>query len=141
MSDAYEDTLAAMQASLAAFLPERYVQRSLLLDPGAEKKERLELGVICLVSGGGGGYANYSGREGELGSLSVKVVGFLKVGDKTAPVAVEQAELALRADVIAWCQQIKPEPLADVVPGNWSQSQQLEHPYGWVTMDLTVRNV
>lgn len=136
-----EQTMVAMEASLQALLPERDVQRSLPRDPAAEKVKRLEQGLICLVSGGGGNFANYQNREGELGSMTVKVVGFLKVPDKSEPVAIEQAELALLADLLAWCQEIKAEPLDDVVPGSWQQSMQLEHPFGWVALDLTVRNV
>ncbi|WP_367846454.1 hypothetical protein [Rhodoferax sp. WC2427] len=141
MSGIQEQTLAAMVASLAARMPGRTVQRSLPKDPAGLQVADLVPGLVCIVAAGGGSFANWSGREGELGSMNVKVVAFLAVDEDTEPQAIEQAENALLADLLAWCQDIKPEPLDDVVPGNYQQSSQVEHPYGWLVLDLTVRNV
>ena len=98
-----EDVLEAMRESLAAQLPGRYVQRS-LMDPSTEKNERLADGVLCLVATGGGSFANWLGRAGELGTVNVTLVGYVKVADKSEPVEVERAELAMLADVLGWCQ-------------------------------------
>lgn len=141
----HEDTMVALVASLAAAMPTRHVQRK-LIDPANESKERLAAGVLCVVSGGGGEFLNYQGREGELGSMNVKVVGFLQVPIKMAGVAttgedVEKAELALLDDLLAWCQLVKPAPIDSTLPGDWRQSQQLEHPMGWLALDLKVSHV
>lgn len=142
---AQEDVMVALVASLAAAMPTRHVQRK-LVDPGNESQARLEAGVVCVVSGGGGDFLNYQGREGELGSMNVQVVGFLQVPTKVAGVAttgedVEKAELALLGDLLAWCQTAKPVPIDSTLPGNWRQSQQLEHPMGWLALELKVGHV
>ena len=135
-----DDVMDALKASLAAALPARHVQRR-LVDPGTEKSARLEAGVICVVSAGGGSFANWQGREGELGTMNVIVVGFVKVADSAPSDDVERAELALLADLLGWCQLVKPEPLDSVYPGSYRQSQQLAHPVGWLALDLQVRHV
>jgi len=135
----FDAALAAMVASLAAQLPGRHVQRS-LVDPANETATRLTSGVICLVSEGGGQFANYRGREGELGRLNVRVVGFVQVAEAAEAVAVESAELALLRDVLGWVNAPTVHPGVDFIePGDFAQSKQLEHPYGWVTLALTVR--
>lgn len=137
----HETTLAAMTLSLATALPARFVQRGLPMDPAAAPKAQMEAGLICVVGTGGANFANWSGREGELGDMAVKLVCFCKVEPRSERVEIEQKELALLADLLAWCQTRKAEPLDDVVPGSWTQSAQMEHPFGWLVLELTVRNV
>lgn len=135
-----ELVMQALKTSLAAAMPTRHVQRG-LVDPAIEKLERLSAGVICLVSAGGGSFANWTGREGELGTMNVAVVGFLQVGAKAAKEAIEQEELALLGDLLAWCGQVHAEPIDTVTPGDYRQSQQLDHPSGWLALDLKVSHV
>ena len=53
---------------------------------------------------------------------------------------IEQAELALLQDVLDWCTAPGTvRPLNAVYPLDWTQSAQLEHPYGWVALRLDVR--
>lgn len=132
-----ELVMQALEASMAAAMPQRHVQRK-LVDPAKEKLDRLTAGVICVVSAGGGNFANWSGREGELGTMNVAVVGFLQVGAKTSTEAVEQAELAMLGDLLDWCQQQHADPIGSVTPGDYRQSQQLSHPMGWLALDLKV---
>jgi hypothetical protein len=135
-----DTALEGIKASMAAALPLRVVQRSLVLDPQTHDPAALEAGVICLVSGGGGRFANYRGREGQLGHVSVGVVGFVKVADDAPTGAVEAAELALLHDVLAWVQSPGlPRPFDSALPQDWRQSRQLEHPYGWIVLELDVR--
>lgn len=141
MSNIHDDMLEAMKDSLAAALPNRLVQRGLPVDPAAERAERLALGLVCVVGDGGGNFANWAGREGEIGDMGVKLVCLCKVEPKAPRVDVEQLELAILADLLAWVQAIKAEPLDDVIPSNWTQSKQMEHPFGWLVLDLTVRHV
>lgn len=142
----HEPALAGIAASLAACLPHRVVQRSLVLDPLSHDPAELARGVVCLVSASGGSFANYRGREGQLGRLALQVVCFLKVPEASAAVAIEQAELALLDEVLAWVGA----PLAGLppgaampwdvaLPGDWRQSRQQEHPYGWLVLELDVR--
>lgn len=128
----------AVKVSLAAALPARHVQRS-LVEPANESRERLLAGVLCLVSGGGGGFANYRGREGDLGHMNVTVVGFVLVAENTLPADVERAELDLLGDVLTWVNTTGVPGLDVVTPGDWTQSKQLEHPYGWMALALKVK--
>lgn len=137
---AQELVMQALKSSLEAALTRRYVRRG-LVDPGSEKLEHLKAGVICLVAGGGGNFANWQGREGELGTMSVKLVGFLAVDESKPKEAIEQAELDLLDDVLAWCRQPHAEVISSVLPQDWRQSQQLEHPFGWLALDLKVGGV
>jgi hypothetical protein len=130
--------LDAIVASLAAALPLRHVQRS-LVDPANESRERLLAGVICIVNGGGGGFANYRGREGDLGTMNVHLVGFVQVAEGSLPADVERAELAVLGDVLGWVNTVGVPGLDVVYPGDWTQSKQLEHPYGWLALALEVK--
>lgn len=135
-----DTALEGIRASMASKLPLRVVQRSLVQDPVNHDPSALARGVLCLVSGGGGSFANYRGREGQLGRVALGVVGFVKVADGLPPVAVEQAELDLLHDVLAWVQDTGlPRPFDSALPKDWRQSRQMEHPYGWIVVELDVR--
>jgi hypothetical protein len=137
---AQEQVMQELLASLDVALINRHVQRG-LVNPGAENAERLEAGVVCIVSVGGGDFANWNGREGELGTMDVMLVGFLQVTAKSPKEAIEQAELALLGEVLTWCGQVHAEPITTVTPGRYRQSQQLEHPLGWLSLELKVSAV
>lgn len=132
-----DDALDALEASLTAALPQRHVQRG-MVDPAAVPREQLLDGVVCLVCGGGGDFANYLGREGELGRLRVSLVGFVVVAENSPAVDVERAELALLGEWLAWTQYPN-QPGMSVLPQEFRTSEQMEHPYGWVTLALDVR--
>lgn len=131
--------LEAIKASLAAALPLRHVQRS-LANPASLERAKLLAGVVCVVSEGGGDFANYMGREGDLGHLQVSLVGFLQVEEGTLPEAIELAELALLQDLLDWTRDTGAiDPADSALPTDFTQSKQLEHPYGWVLLKLDVR--
>jgi len=130
--------LDAIVASLAAALPARHVQRN-LIDPANETAARLTAGVICLVSEGGGKFANYRGREGDLGQMDVRAVGFVQVAESSQPADIERAELTLLGDLLTWVSTTAVPGLDTVMPGDWAQSKQLEHPYGWLALALVVK--
>lgn len=138
MSDPISTLLTAMRAHLRAFLPQRVVSES-LIDPANADRQDLLSGVICLVSEGGGNFANYLGREGELGQLRARMVGFVLVEENAPPVDVEAAELALLDDVLRWTRYPNAPAGTTVVPADFNQSKQLEHPFGWITLGLEVR--
>lgn len=136
--DNHDAVLEAIKTSLAAFLPSRFVQRS-LVDPANAPAAKLEAGLICLVSERGGNFANYRGREGDLGTLNARLVGFVKVAEKSEALAVEQAELALLGDLLRWVNEAAVPGLDVCYPGDWAQSKQLEHPYGWLVLALDIK--
>lgn len=122
--------------SLQAHLPLRHVQRG-LVDPAVAPREQLLAGLICVVAQGGGQFANYLGREGDLGRMKVALLCFVVVEEDTEPVAVEEAEFALLNDLLDWTRY--PNGLGEALPQEWRQSEQLEHPYGWLMLGLDVR--
>jgi len=134
----YSAVLEAIKDSLTAALPNRYVQRSLKL-PSQLPPEQLLAGSLCVVSEGGGGFANYRGREGQQGQINVRLVGYLMVAEGTDPVEIEVAELALLGDLLQWVATTAVPGLDVMYPGDWRQSKQMEHPYGWLVLELTVK--
>ncbi len=131
----------SLQTSLAAALPGWNVQRQ-LCDPGNETKERLQAGVLCIVAAGGGEFANWSGREGELGTMDLTVVGFKQIygKDKTSQDA-EDAELELLAQLLGWTGQLFADPITAIKPERYRQSQQLAFPIAWLALDIKVECV
>lgn len=130
--------LDAIVASLAAALPARVAQRS-LVDPANANVAALTAGVICVVSEGGGNFANYRGREGDLGTMNVRLVGFLQVLESSTPADIERAELTLLGELLTWVSTTAVPGLDVMYPGDWVQSKQLEHPYGWLALALIVK--
>lgn len=136
----FEQALEGIKDSMQAALPHRVVQRSLVINPMDHDPADLAKGVICLVSGGGGQFANYRGREGQLGHAKLGVVAFVKVPEDSQPEAVESAELAVLADVLAWVKNPgMPRPFDSVLPKEFRQSEQRDHPWGWIVIELDVR--
>lgn len=135
MTSRREEVMAAAAASLQAMHPARRVMRG-MVDPAALGDAAVNDGVLTLIAEGTNGWTEYTGREGEYGTLRFAVVGYLKAEDDAAPLAVEQMEAELEAEVLAWCQAIKPEPLDAVYPRDAAYSRGLEAPYGWIVMSL-----
>lgn len=135
--DNHDAAMDAIKDSIAAALPQRYVQRD-LADPANAPRAHLLAGLVCVVTEGGGNFANYRGREGDLGTMDVRLVGFVQVGEKSAPADIERAELNLLGDVLRWVSTTAVPGLDVVYPGDWQVSKQLEHPYGWMTLQLKV---
>jgi hypothetical protein len=127
--------MAAAAASLQAMYPGRRVLRG-MVDPAALGDAALNDGVFTLIAEGTSGWTDYTGREGQYGTLRFAVVGYVRVEDDAAAVVVEQAEAELEAELLAWCQAIKPEPLDAVYPKDVAYSRGLEAPVGWIVMAL-----
>jgi hypothetical protein len=140
LDSARNDLLEQWKTSLADFLPERVVDRG-LVDPKTLALKQLQAGVLRLVATGGGNFANYQGREGELGTVRCTVLGYVVVPERSEKAEVEQAELALLEDVLRWVGERKAPPLDCIYPGDYTQSGQLEHPIGWFTLSMEARNV
>lgn len=130
--------LDAIKASLEAAMPARYVQRNLAI-PANEPPEKLLAGLVCVVSERGGQFANYRGREGDLGTMNVALVGFVQVAEGTESADIERAELTLLGDLLTWLNTTGVPGVDVIYPGDWTQSKQLEHPYGWLVLELKVK--
>lgn len=130
--------MEALGASLAAACPGRYVSRSLV--PLAQRTaEELEAGVLAVAALGERDFANYRGREADLGTLRVVIVGQIKVAEESPPYVLEDAEFAMAEQVKAFLAAPLLAPLRQCVASGYRQSGQLEHPYGWVAFECEVR--
>lgn len=129
-----DDFLALLSGHLAAALPLRVVTRS-LKDPASHADEDLAAGILTLVAFGEGGYPNLNGRLGMDGRGKAALIGHLKVGEKEEPLAVEQAEFALYEDVLN-ALRTGPGLLRCLDINDFRQSGQIEHPYGWIAIEL-----
>ena len=134
----HDQVLDAIVQSLSAALPARYVQRSLADFASLSVEQRLA-GTVCVVTESGGNFANYRGREADLGSMAVRLVGFLEVAESSTPADIERAELNLLGDLLTWLNTTGVPGLDVIYPGDWTCSKQLEHPYGWLALALQVK--
>lgn len=133
----YNVVLDALVASMSTAMPGRHVDRN-LVDPAQVKREKLLAGQLCVVSTKGGNFANYRGREAQLGQIRVSVVGYLAVPESSSRKDIERAELELLGDLLAWIASGS-VGVSYVAPGDWEQSKQMEHPYGWLVLELVVK--
>jgi len=140
MSSLREPAMAAAKESLQAMWPARRVERG-LYDPAVVGDEALLQGMFCLVAEGTSGWTDYTGREGEYGTLKFAVVGYIKVDDDALPVVLEQAEAQMEAELLAWCQAIKAAPIDAVYPRDVTYSRGLELPLGWIVMAMEAQYV
>jgi len=124
-----------LKTALAAALPTRVVTRD-LRDFAQHAQSDLEAGVLTIVSHREAGYANYRGREADLGKLSVITVGQLKMPEAAAPSEVEDAEFAFAEETKTFLQTVL--PVEAVVLLETRFSGQLDAPYGWFAMDWEV---
>lgn len=130
-------TLAALRDGLAAALPSRLVMQS--FKPMAQRsQDELVQGVLSAICRGEGKYANYHGREAQLGTLDVLLIGQLMVAGDPDGLAIEQAELAFAEEIKAFLRAPLPAGLRDCQASGFRQSGQLEVPFGWVVFELEV---
>lgn len=135
MADALKDALDAFAGALALALPARLVTRD--FRPLAQRVEaEIEQGVVSVVCLGEKDYANYRGREADLGTLSVMIVAQLKVTEDAAPSELEDAEFALAGEIKAALSG--PLPVRQALTSGFRQSGQIEFPYGWVAFECEV---
>lgn len=132
--------LALLAAQLAAACPTRVVTRS-LRDHVMHKDSDLLKGVLTLLAVGEGNYQNLIGRIGLDARAKAVLIGQLRVpeadenGEKTEPLAIEQAELALFEDVLA-ALRAGTGVLRCIDVTGFRQSGQIEHPFGWIAVEL-----
>lgn len=127
----------AIQAALAAMVPARIVTRS-LKDFASRPLSELKEGIYTVLSASEGGYSHYLGGMTRDGEHRVLVVGQIAVAETSEPSATEDAEGTMIDEIKAFTRALPPE-LGSLTLTDWRQSQQLDHPYGWVTFDMTLR--
>lgn len=133
MSD--RDTFLAMIATqLATACPTRIIGRS-LKDISCHKDADLVSGVLTLLSTGEGDYQNLNGRLGLDARARAVLIGQLRVGENEESLAIEQAELTLFEEVLD-ALRTGPMALRCLDLKDFRQSGQIEHPYGWMAVEL-----
>lgn len=132
---ALEDRMEAIRASLAAMYPARVVTRKwqpITMLPAAT----LAAGQYTFASRGESGYANTNGREAMDGQQAMLLICRFVLPESSDGLAVEQLEFAMVEEVKAWLRTLSPGPLCCLVATGFTQSGQLEAPYGWVIFEL-----
>lgn len=100
--------------------------------------EQLVAGVLAVTLRGESGWATYRGREAQLGTLQVVIVGQLRVAENVERGAVEDAEIALANEIKGFLAGVLPAPLRACVATGYAQSGQMDFPYGWVAFECEV---
>jgi len=134
MTDSVLTRMDEIETAAVAFFSTRAVKRSLLQHFTNHAEGELEKGVIMIISRGEGDYKNGLGMTAKEGTQTVLFVCHIKVADDLEPVDVEKAEGALIEEIKSFLKQGVPG--MSLKPERFDQSQQLEHPYGWVVAKL-----
>lgn len=129
------DALENLKDGLQAAMPTRVVTRDFKNFDYREQRD-LEAGVLTVMTTRERGYANYRGREADLGKLSLAVVGQLKLPEDALPSEVEDAEFVFAEEVKDFLKGALPVQAADLLETRFSG--QLEAPYGWFAMEMEV---
>lgn len=133
-----EAQMEALRVSLAAALPGRTVSRS-MKPATAYSDEALRAGVVSLVRLGEKDFANYRGREADLGTVEAVLVGRVAVGINDDEVELEREELALAGQILEWLQGPMPAGVGQCLASGFRQSGQIEFPAGWVLFKLEIQ--
>lgn len=128
------DRMNLIKTTLAAALPARIVTRD-MMDFAGRKHSDLQAGIYTLVSIGESGYQNLMSRKAMDGSQKVLLVGQFVLAEEATTSAIEDAEFAM-IDEIKSVLQALPPALCQLQITGFRQSGQIEHPRGWVGIDL-----
>ncbi len=127
--------MALLKTTLAAAYPARTVTRD-LLDFSDRPEAELKAGVYALLAGPEDGFPNYRGRESNFGTLRPVIVGQIQVEESAAPSALEDAESDMIDEIKAFTRTVLPSGIDSLLLERYRRSEQLEHPYGWVTFQM-----
>lgn len=129
--------MAAAAASFAAMYPARLVGRG-MVDPATLKDADLARGVVRFVATGRAGWNRNRGAEASSSTLGAAAVCYVRVADNASQAELEAAEAALEQELVDWCAAFKAQPLDAVYPVDSNYSRGLEHPVGWVVLNLEI---
>lgn len=131
------DNLDALVTALQAVAATRTITRA-YKDFAERPQADLEAGVFTILSKGVESYQTVVGRAASYGLHQVLIVGQVKVADNAAGSAVDEAEFGLLEDLQALANAVLPEPLGGFLLLRFTQSQQVEFPYGWIAAECTI---
>lgn len=93
----------------------------------------LEAGIYTLVSQAERDYANYYGREAQLGTQTILISGVFVLPEDATGEQIEDGEFEMVEELQAVAQErAKPAIIGALQLMGFQQSGQLEAPYGWV---------
>ena len=93
----------------------------------------LEAGIYTLISQAERDYANYYGREAQLGLQTILISGVFVLSESATGEQIEDAEFEMVEELKAVAQvRSKPEIIGALQLVGFQQSGQLEAPYGWI---------
>jgi len=124
----------SFEAHLAAANLRRLVTRK-FQDFSLRSQAELDAGIYTLVSRGEFGYQNLGGRRAKDGGQTLRLIGQFQLGEDADPDATEDEEFTMVDEVKAFLQALPPE-ICQLEAKGYRQSEQLDHPYGWVAFDL-----
>ena len=128
----------AFLSGLALALPGMLTTRDFM--PIAQRPlEQLEQGITTLVRLGEKDYANYRGREADLGTVLALLIVQFKLAESATGRLVENKEIEYGEAIKAFLREPLPAPVTDCTTDGYKQSGQLETPYGWVIFELEMR--
>lgn len=132
------DRVNLIKSTLASMYPARTVTRS-LKDFADRKKEELRAGVYTVISMNEGSYQNLPARMAMDGKHRILLVGQIEVDEKMNPdpESIEEAEFAMVEEIKAFARTL-PVGLCGLEMRGFSQSGQIEYPYGWISVNLEV---
>lgn len=123
-----------VRSELATRYPLRVVTRS-LADFADRPQADLLKGVYTVAAQSEDGYQNSLGREAMFGRVSLVIVGQILVADSAEPVTTEEAEFTMVEEIKTFVRSL-PLGIDALTMLRYRQSGQLEHPYGWIAIDL-----
>lgn len=132
-----QDVLDSVKGQLSLFAPNRFVTRDFIeFEHHSDKKRRN--GVFTILMGGESGYANYRGREAELGKTNVSIIGQFELIDGSGGLLVENEEHRMVNEFKNFAQSQLPSPIDGLLLLNVKYSMQVDRPYGWVISTWTI---
>lgn len=132
--DAVSQTLIHLQAALSARMPGRHVTDVFINHP-ERKNEELAAGVVTVLLTDVENTSDWSAK------LRLKIIGQLRVAERdTTGADVQRVELVLWQQLTAALRNLGVD-LPSIEPPKAQFSRQLEHPYGWIALDITTTEI
>jgi len=129
--------LELLKTNLAAMYPDRIVTRD-LKDFSLRKKPDLEIGIYTIISKGLSDFNSPAQLVLLEGTHGILLVGQIELPESADPSEVEDAENEMWDEVKAFI-QTPGAGLCPLDPVSMLQSQQIDHPFGWIAVELSFR--
>lgn len=128
------DRMDLIRSSFSAAYPTRIVTRN-YKDRGLLSASDLAAGTYAVMSRGEGGFENLPERKAMDGTHNILVAGQFQIAETATGKDIEDAEFAMVEEWKAFVRAL-PAGMCRLEMTRWAQSTQMEHPYGWVTIEL-----